>query len=144
MNLIVRNLMPDQPNGLPDPEAQLPLTPAVFHIMLALATEERHGYSIMREVDAYTQGQLRLGTTTLYRSIKQMLGAHLIEEAEVRPDPELDDERRRYYRLTSYGRRVLGAEAARLEALVDLAKAKGVLARGTLPDMPRVSLGGAL
>src|SRR5271165_7209267 len=97
--------------ALPDPEQLLPLTPATFHILLALVGQERHGYSIMREVESYTQGKLRLGATTLYRSIKQMLATHLIEEAEERPDPELDDERRRYYRLTAYGSQVLHAEA---------------------------------
>jgi DNA-binding PadR family transcriptional regulator len=122
-------------------EALLPLTPAVFHIMLALATQERHGYSIMREVEAYTAGTLRLGTTTLYRSIKQMLAAHLIEEAEARPDPELDDERRRYYRLTPFGRQVLQAESARLAKLVSLAQAKGVLA---VDNLPGLSFGGTL
>jgi DNA-binding PadR family transcriptional regulator len=122
-------------------EALLPLTPAVFHIMLALATQERHGYSIMREVEAYTEGSLRLGTTTLYRSIKQMLAARLIEEAEARPDPELDDERRRYYRLTPFGRQVLQAESARLAKLVSLAQAKGVLA---VDNLPGLLLGGTL
>jgi DNA-binding PadR family transcriptional regulator len=126
---------------LPEPEAHLPLSPAVFHILLALVTQERHGYSIMREVESYTDGSLRLGTTTLYRSIKQMLAAHLIEEAEERPDPLLDDERRRYYRLTPYGRQVLRAESARLAKLVSLAQAKGVLATDYLPGL---SFGGTL
>ncbi len=136
--------MNDLPSTLPEPEALLPLTPAVFHILLALVTQERHGYSIMREVEAYTQGKLRLGTTTLYRSIKQMLAAHLIEEAEERPDPELDDERRRYYRVTSFGRQVLQAESVRLAALVSLALAKGVLAADNLPHVAGVSFGGTL
>jgi len=111
---------------LPTPEAQLPLTPATFHILLALLGHERHGYSIMREVEAYTQGQLRLGATTLYRSIKQMLAAQFIAEAEERPDPMLDDERRRYYKLTEYGQHVLQAEVKRLAALVALAQTKGI------------------
>ncbi|MGO8948786.1 MAG: PadR family transcriptional regulator [Ktedonobacterales bacterium] len=132
------------PASASEPEELLPLTPAVFHILLALVPQERHGYSIMREVDAYTQGKLHLGTTTLYRSIKQMLAAHLIEEAEERPDPELDDERRRYYRLTSFGQQVLRAESARLAALVSLAWAKGVLAADRFPNIPGVSLGGTL
>ena len=106
-----------------DPEALLPLTPAVFHIMLSLADGERHGYSILREVERRTGGALNLGPTTLYRSIRQMLAAHLIEEAEERPDPALDDERRRYYRLTSFGRRVALAETQRLERLVAMARA---------------------
>ena len=108
----------------PDPNAQLPLTPAVFHILLALADGERHGYSIMREIERFTDGRVRLGPTTLYRSIKQMLAAGLIEELDERPDPALDDERRRYYRLTTFGRRVALAESARLDQLVALAHAK--------------------
>ena len=77
----------------PAPEDLLPLTPATFHILLALVGQERHGYSILREVETATQGALRLGATTLYRSIKHMLAAHLIAECAERPDPELDDER---------------------------------------------------
>ncbi len=125
--------------ALPEPEALLPLTPATFHILLALVGQERHGYSIMREVEAYTQGKLRLGATTLYRSIKQMLTTHLLEEAEERPDPELDDERRRYYRLTAFGRQVLQAETSRLAALVALAHTKGVVGA---EDLPGLALGG--
>ncbi|HEX9036252.1 MAG TPA: PadR family transcriptional regulator [Ktedonobacterales bacterium] len=106
-----------------DPDAALPLTPAVFHIMLSLADGERHGYSIMREVERYTDGALRLGPTTLYRSIRQMLASGFIEEADARPDPALDDERRRYYRLTKYGRQVALAETRRLERLVARARA---------------------
>lgn len=108
-------------------EEFLPLTPAVFHILLALAGGERHGYGIMQEVAASTQGQMRLGPGTLYRSIKQMLTAGLIEEADERPDPALDDERRRYYRLTSFGQRVAQAEAQRLERLVNQARARHLL-----------------
>ncbi len=126
---------------LPDLEDLLPLTPATFHILLALVGQERHGYSIMREVEAYTRGKLRLGATTLYRSIKQMLAAHLIDETDERPDPSLDDERRRYYRITAFGRRVLQAETSRLAALVTLAHAKGVLEAENIPGL---SLGGAL
>jgi DNA-binding PadR family transcriptional regulator len=118
-----------------DPESQLPLTPATFHILLALAVQERHGYSIMREVEAYTDGALHLGPTTLYRSIKQMLAARLIEETEERPDPQLDDERRRYYRLTDFGRQVLRAETRRLARLVALAGAKGVIEPAELPGI---------
>src|SRR5271165_5272020 len=121
--------------ALPDPEQLLPLTPATFHILLALVGQERHGYSIMREVETYTQGKLRLGATTLYRSIKQMLAGHLIEEAEERPDPQLDDERRRYYRLTAFGRQVLRAETRRLARLVALAGEKGVIESAELPGI---------
>jgi len=114
--------------ALPAPEDALPLTPATYHILLALVGQERHGYSIMREVESYTEGKIRLGATTLYRTIKQMLTANLVEEADERPDPELDDERRRYYRITSFGQRVLQAETRRLAALVALAREKGVIA----------------
>ena len=84
-------------------EALLPLTPAAFQILLALAGGERHGYGILREVAESTGGKLRLGPGTLYRSIKQLLEAGIIEESDERPDPALDDERRRYYRLTARG-----------------------------------------
>lgn len=113
------------------PEAWLPLTPATFHILLALADQERHGYDIMREVDQRTEGKMRLGPGTLYGSIKRMLNDRLIEELDERPDPELDDERRRYYRLSDLGRRVAVAEAERLERLVKSARVKKLLsARG--------------
>ena len=103
----------------------------MFHILLALADKERHGYEIMREVDERTDGKMRLGPGTLYGSIKRMLGDGLIEELDERPDPELDDERRRYYRLTDFGRRVAIAEAERLEKLVKSARSKKLLtARG--------------
>lgn len=105
-----------------DPEAMLPLTPAVFHILLALADGERHGYSIMQEIAAQTQGKFRIGPTTLYRSIKQMLEASLIVETDERPDPALDDERRRYYRLTTFGKRVALAEIQRFERTIALAQ----------------------
>jgi DNA-binding PadR family transcriptional regulator len=110
-----------------DAEALLPLTPAVFQILLALAGGERHGYSIMREIASRTEGKARVGPGTLYRSIKQMLAADLIEESDERPDPALDVESRRYYRLTPFGRRVAKAEAQRLSNLVDTARAKQLL-----------------
>jgi DNA-binding PadR family transcriptional regulator len=112
-----------------DPEELLPLTPAVFHILLALADGERHGYGVIKEVDARTEGRVRLGPGTLYGSIKRMLEEELIEESGERPDPELDDERRRYYRLTKFGRRVAVAEAERLSRLVASARAKRLLTR---------------
>lgn len=112
-----------------DPEELLPLTPAVFHILLALADGERHGYGVIKEVDARTEGRVRLGPGTLYGSIKRMLEEELIEESGERPDPELDDERRRYYRLTKFGRRVAVAEAERLARLVASARAKRLLSR---------------
>src|SRR5712691_7353184 len=89
-----------------DPEDILPLTPAVFHILLALVDRELHGYGIMQEVSANTAGHVRMGPGTLYGTIKRMIAAGFIEESDERPDPELDDERRRYYRLTALGRQV--------------------------------------
>jgi len=114
-------------NIAPEIDELLPLTPAVFHILLALADQERHGYGIMQEVMTMTQGRMQMGPGTLYGSIKRMLKAGLIAESNERPDPELDDERRRYYRLTDLGRRVLGAEAQRLSSLVGTAYSKQVL-----------------
>jgi DNA-binding PadR family transcriptional regulator len=107
-----------------DPEILLPLTPAVFHILLALVGCDRHGYGIMQEVNGYTDGKLRLGPGTLYRSIKQMLAEGLIIEWDERPDPALDDQRRRYYRLTDFGQRVLKAETERLEQVLNVARVK--------------------
>ncbi len=115
-----------------DPGALLPLRPAVLHILLAVADGERHGYGIMREVEERTGGETRLGPGTLYGSIKRMLADGLIEESEERPDPALDDSRRRYYRITDFGRRVVGAEAERLQSLVSTARAKKI-AFGTRP-----------
>jgi DNA-binding PadR family transcriptional regulator len=108
-------------------ESLLPLSPAVFHILLALADGERHGYGIMQEVKFRTEDRVRLGPGTLYGAIKRLLKKGLIEEADERPDPNLDDERRRYYRLTDFGLRVLRAEAARLAGLVRQAEAKQLL-----------------
>lgn len=109
-----------------DPESLLPLTPAVFHILLALVDRERHGYGIMQEIALRTDGKVRMGPGTLYGSIKRMQADGLIEESGVRPDPALDDERRRYYRLTDFGLRVTQAEALRLEQLVSIVRAKRV------------------
>ena len=105
----------------------LPLTPAVFHILLALANGERHGYGILQEIAAITHAQRRIRPGTLYRSIKQMLAAGMIEEADERPDPTVDDERRRYYRLTAFGRQVALAEAQRLAQLVHEAEVRRLL-----------------
>jgi DNA-binding PadR family transcriptional regulator len=109
---------PDDLNDL------LPLTPAVFHILLALADGEKHGYGIMQEVTSISEGAIKMGPGTLYGSIKRMLEAHLIVETEERPDPAMDDERRRYYELTALGKRVLSAELKRIEGLLNVARAK--------------------
>ena len=108
-------------------EEILPLTPAVFNILLALADGEKHGYAIMLEVEANTLGAVKMGPGTLYGSIKRMLASGLIEECDERPDPALDDERRRYYRLSGLGQRALRQEAERLERQVRVARFKQVL-----------------
>ena len=110
-----------------DLEDLLPLTPAMFHILLALADRERHGYDIMREVDERTEGKVKIGPGTLYGSIKRMLEAGWIEELDERPDPDIDDERRRYYQLTDFGYRLAVAEAERLDRLVKTARTKKLL-----------------
>jgi DNA-binding PadR family transcriptional regulator len=112
-----------------EPESFLPLTPAMFHILMALADTERHGYSIMQEVESSTEGKVRLGPGTLYGSVKRMLSDGLIIESDERPDAELDDERRRYYGLSDLGRRVAVAEAQRLAQLVSVARAKKLLTK---------------
>jgi DNA-binding PadR family transcriptional regulator len=109
------------------PETQLPLAPATFHILLALADGERHGYAIMQEVSDRTEGAVRLGPGTLYGALKRLLAGGLVEETDERADPELDDERRRYYRLTKFGLRVARAEAKRLEAMVRAARRKKLI-----------------
>ena len=102
----------------------VPLSPAVFHILLSLAEGERHGYALKREIALRTGGKLKLGPGVLYGSINKMLEQGLIEESDDRPDAHLDDERRRYYRITSHGRKVAQADAARMNELVRLAAAK--------------------
>lgn len=114
-----------------DPSERLPLNPAMLHIVLALAEGEKHGYAIMREVEEFTDGAIRLGPGTLYRSIKQLLADGLIEESDERPDPALDDARRRYYRLTDFGGAVLAAETDRLARIVATARAHTARRRTT-------------
>ena len=113
--------------SLKDPNRFMPLSPTVFHILLALGEGDRHGYSIMQEVTARSDGQVRLGPGTLYGAIKRMIQDGFIEESDERPDPDLDDERRRYYRLTDLGQRVATAEADRLAKLVRVARTKRLL-----------------
>jgi DNA-binding PadR family transcriptional regulator len=119
------------------PHDLLPLTPPVFHILLALADEERHGYGIMQDVSWQTNGALQLGPGTLYGCLKRMLAAGLVEESDERPDPAMrarngvsNDERRRYYRMTALGRRVVRAEAERLAGAVTAARSRRLLAGG--------------
>jgi DNA-binding PadR family transcriptional regulator len=126
------------------PQELLPLTPAVFHILLALSDGERHGYAIMREVERSTGGLMRMGPGTLYGTLKRAMTAGLVEESDERPDPQLDDERRRYYRLTAFGRRVGAAEAERLAQLVEEARAKRLIPRETGRSLIRSAQGGEL
>lgn len=114
-------------NDRREPEALLPLTQAVFHILLALADGEKHGYAIMQEISERTGGVMRMGPGTLYGSIQRMLKDGLILESHERAETVHSEERRRYYRLTALGRRVLQAEAQRLEQLVQIAQSKQVL-----------------
>lgn len=109
----------------PDPSEFLPLPPATFHILLAVSDEDRHGYAIIQDVAARTGGELKLSAGTLYRSIQRMLEQGLIVEPRERPEPEMDDERRRYYRITEFGRRVAEAEARRLAQLLRMARQRG-------------------
>ena len=107
-----------------NPDDLIPLAPVVFHILLSLAEGERHGYALKREIAHRTDGKIRVGPGVLYGSITKMLAQGLIEESDDRPDPHLDDERRRYYRVTPFGRKVAEAEMVRMRELVDLAAAK--------------------
>ena len=106
-----------------DPETLLPLTPAMFHVLVALADGDRHGYAIIKDVSALTSGGVELGTGTLYGIIKRLLAEGLAVESPRRPSPDDDDDRRIYYRLTPFGRRVVAAEMARLEKMVLAARA---------------------
>jgi DNA-binding PadR family transcriptional regulator len=108
-----------------NPEALLPLPAATFHILMAVADDDRHGYAIIQDVEARTGGQLKLSAGTLYRSIQRMLEQGLILETRERPAPEDDDERRRYYRITAFGEEVARAEARRLAQLLRLARESG-------------------
>jgi DNA-binding PadR family transcriptional regulator len=111
----------------PSAQEMQPLTPAVFYILLALVDKERHGYGIMREVSLETAGQLKLGPGTLYGCLNRMLTAGLVEESGERPDPIIDDQRRRYYRITRSGRRAIRAEAVRLSSAAAAAQRKRLL-----------------
>jgi DNA-binding PadR family transcriptional regulator len=110
-----------------DPAALLPLTPALFHVLMALADSEKHGYAVIKEVERSTDGKVRLSTGTLYGIVKRLLSDDMIEESTRRPVARLDDERRRYYRLTDFGRRVARAEAERLAGVIAVARSKRLL-----------------
>src|SRR5499426_749588 len=109
-----------------DIDSLLPLPPATFHILIAVADESRHGYAIIQDISARTNGELQMSAGTLYRSIQRMQEQGLIVESKRRPDPLEDDERRRYYELTALGTAVARAEAKRLADLVKLARARGI------------------
>ena len=113
----------------PDPDSFLPLKPNWFHVLLSLAEQDQHGYGIMQEVLERTDGKVRLWPATLYGTLKRLIDAELIAESADRPAPQLDDARRRYYRLTNLGRRVLAAESARLEDLVRILRSRRGMAR---------------
>jgi DNA-binding PadR family transcriptional regulator len=106
-------------------DALMPLPPVTFHILMAVAQDDRHGYAIIQDVEARTDGELRLNAGTLYRAIQRMLEQGLIVETRERPAPALDDERRRYYRITPFGAAVARAETRRMAQLVRLARAQG-------------------
>ena len=114
-----------------DAASSLPLPPAIFQILIALADQDRHGYAIMQDVAARTDGRMKLSPGTLYGSIKRMLEEGWIVEIDERPDPDNDDERRRYYRLTAFGREVAQAETDRLTTLLRQARAVGLAPRRT-------------
>ena len=118
-------------DSAPPPESLLPLPAAVFHILMAVAEEDRHGYAIIQDVAARTGGEVKLSAGTLYRSIQRMLDQDLLVETSERPAPDQDDERRRYYRITPFGSAVARAETKRLTDLVRLARQSGFVLRRT-------------
>jgi DNA-binding PadR family transcriptional regulator len=117
------------PDRVRTPESHLPLTAATFQILMAMVGGERHGYAIMQEVEKSTGGEVRLGPGTLYGSLKRLLEDGLVEESDERADPEMGDERRRYYRLTRFGISVARAEAKRMETVLHMARRKNLLGR---------------
>ena len=119
--------MPRRPAEPELPEDLLPLHKDTFHILVALSGHDRHGYSILQDIAARTEGRLNISPSTLYTSIKRMMEGGLIEELDERPDPDNDDQRRRYYRITDFGRKVAIAEARRLERLLADARATGLV-----------------
>lgn len=124
------------PKRKSETEEHLPLTRAAFHVLMALADGERHGYAIMQEVTEHTGGRIRMGPGTLYGTIKRLLEAGLIEESDERPDPQLDDERRRYYRLSGMGDRVVRAEAQRYADMAAVARGKKLIGKLAIAIQP--------
>ena len=110
-----------------DPAHHLPLTPGMLHVLIALADRERHGYAILKEIKRRTEDRVELSAGTLYGIIRRLYSDGMIEESDERPDPDLDDERRRYYRLTDFGRRVVAAEAERMESVLRMVRAKNLM-----------------
>ena len=115
--------------------ATSPLTPAVFHILLALSSGERHGYGIMKQVEADSQGKVTMGPGTLYGSLKRMLDAGLVRESDKRVDPEMDDERRIYYQITGMGAEALAAELARYQRIVTIAQQRKLYPKTSAYDL---------
>jgi DNA-binding PadR family transcriptional regulator len=115
-----------------DPETLLPLTPGMFQVLIALADGEKHGYAIIKEVARRTGGEVALSAGTLYTIVRRFEQEGVIAESASRPDPALDDERRRYYRLTDFGRDVAIAEARRMEAALGMARAKNLIPKARL------------
>lgn len=116
-------------NVAASPEELLPLTPRVFHILLALVDGPEHGYQIMKEVEARSGGKVRIGPGTLYEGVQRLVKNGLIEESAERPEGDLDDQRRRYYQLTAFGQQTLEAEADRLADLVGFARRKNLVSK---------------
>jgi DNA-binding PadR family transcriptional regulator len=115
-----------------DPDSLLPLTPGMFQVLIALADGEKHGYAILKEVARRTGGEITLSAATLYTIVRRFVQEGVIAESAERPDPSLDDERRRYYRLTPFGRDVAKAEAARMESALGMARAKKLIPKTRL------------
>jgi DNA-binding PadR family transcriptional regulator len=115
-----------------DPESLLPLTSGMFQVLIALADGEKHGYAIIKEVARRTDGEVALGAGTLYTIVRRFVQEGVIAESDARPDPALDDERRRYYRLTEFGRSVALAEARRMETALGMARSKNLIPRTRL------------
>ena len=117
------------------PNSTPPLTPAVFHILLALSSGERHGYGIMKQVETDSQGKVSMGPGTLYGSLKRMLDAGLVQESDKRVDPEMDDERRIYYQITGMGAQALAAELERYKRIVTVAQQRKLLPKTFAYDL---------